>query len=142
MNNKIKIIVGKFDNINKMVKELTNEKIELGELMNSLDLKDKLDLTMEEYDLLINYTSYLELNDEQVKELMDLNSIFHNKLNYIRECNDKIILTKENINKNLITYVMQKKVNNDDKNNIIINVNLIGDNQLTLDMIKKEKERG
>ncbi len=116
----------KFKDIDIKIKQLL-DKNQYKSLLTKIDFIKALDITIEEYDLLQDYNNIRELSENDIKRLMNLNERLEQKYKYIDLINEKIIMTCSDwkiVNKNAITYILNKDKNKQEKQNVIINVYL------------------
>ena len=133
----------KFKDIDIKIKQLL-DKNQYKSLLTKIDFIKALDITIEEYDLLQDYNNIRELSENDIKRLMNLNERLEQKYKYIDLINEKIIMTCSDwkiVNKNAITYILNKDKNKQEKQNVIINVYLDETGKpLSLEDIVKETD--
>ncbi len=116
----------KFKDIDTKIEQLL-AKNQYKALLTKIDFIKALDISIEEYDLLQDYNNIKELSEEEIKRLISLNERLEQKYKYIDLINEKIIMTCSDwriVNKNAITYILNKDKNKQEKQNVIINVYL------------------
>lgn len=144
---RIKELEQKFLLINEKIKVLVNESEKNKQLLTKIDFIKAIGLDIEEYDLLVDYNDIEDLTDEQTKQLMRLNDELEKKLKYIQLINEKIVLScndYKKINKNTITYLLNKDKKSQERQNVIINVHMEGkpEEHITTERLLKENEKG
>lgn len=115
----------KFQSIDDKITKLLEDNNKNKRLLTQIDFIQALGITVPEYDLLQDYNNIDELKESDIKRLIKLNDLLEQKYKYIDLINEKIILTVSNwrvVNKNSITYILNKNKYKQDKQNVIINV--------------------
>ena len=121
----INTLEDKFKTIDNKITLLLNDCREANRLLTKIDFITKLGISVSEYDLLQDYNDIIELKEEDIKRLIALNEALEKKYKYIDLVNEKIILSCTDwkvVNRNTITYILNKGKNKDSKQNVIINV--------------------
>lgn len=145
---KIEILEQKFKLIDEKIKELIDNSRKANKLLTKIDFIDKIGITVDEYDLLQDYNDIYELSNNDIKRIIKLNDDLERKFKYIDLINEKIVLSCTDykvVNKNTISYLLNKNKNQTSKNNVIINI-YVDDNENKVDLetlkLKGQNESG
>lgn len=142
MIKKIEALENKFDTIDNKVKSLIDIASTKNELLTKIDFINAIGIDIEEYDLLTDYGNIEELSTNEINRLIAINDSLEKKFKYIDLINEKIILSCtdfKKINKNTISYILNKKNKDDTKQNVIINVKIDDEEEFSLEELTKEK---
>lgn len=142
MIKKIEALENKFDTIDNKVKSLIDIASTKNELLTKIDFINAIGIDIEEYDLLTDYGNIEELSTNEINRLIAMNDSLEQKFKYIDLINEKIILSCtdfKKINKNTISYILNKKNKDDTKQNVIINVKIDDEEEFSLEELTKEK---
>lgn len=130
----------KFNDIDNKIKTMLDKKQQ--QLLSKVDFIKALDISIPEYDLLQDYNNIRELSEQDIKRIIALNDLLQQKYKYIDLLNEKLILTCSDwkvVNKNSITYILNKDKTKQEKSNVIINVYFDDkSNKIMLDKITGE----
>lgn len=133
---KIEQLEKKFKTIDDKIKELIDNSKKANKLLTKIDFIDKIGITIDEYDLLQDYNDIYELSNIDIKRIIKLNDDLERKFKYIDLINEKIVLSCADykvINKNTISYLLNKNKNQTSKSNVIINI-YVDDNENKVDL--------
>lgn len=142
MIKKIEALENKFDTIDNKVKSLIDIASTKNELLTKIDFINAIGIDIEEYDLLTDYGNIEELSTNEINRLIAINDSLEKKFKYIDLINEKIILSCtdfKKINKNTISYILNKKNKDATKQNVIINVKIDDEEEFSLEELTKEK---
>lgn len=142
MIKKIEALENKFDTIDNKVKSLIDIASTKNELLTKIDFINAIGIDIEEYDLLTDYANIETLSTNEINRLIAMNDSLEQKFKYIDLINEKIILSCtdfKKINKNTISYILNKKNKDDAKQNVIINVKIDDEEEFSLEELTKEK---
>lgn len=142
MIKKIEALENKFDTIDNKVKSLIDIASTKNELLTKIDFINAIGIDIEEYDLLTDYANIETLSTNEINRLIAMNDSLEQKFKYIDLINEKIILSCtdfKKINKNTISYILNKKNKDDTKQNVIINVKIDDEEEFSLEELTKEK---